>query len=328
MLKIGNIAAERGQRTSGWLSVPDGLGKSIDFPIVLIHGAKPGPVLWVNAGVHGTEYPGIEAAKRIAANFQPEDLKGSLVVIPTLNVPAFYDRSVYVCPLDGRNLNRVFPGGPKGTITEVLADYILREVAPNVTHCIDMHGGDMVELVTPFTGIRLIGDPAVDDATIALAKSYGIRKLIAIDDTATGWTGAGTLFANVALKGIPTLLTEAGGCGLLDEESTTILYDGVVNVMRHLEMISEPPVAPIVPEWFDEFAWIYTQHAGFFYPEVAAGDDVTAGQVVGTIRDFFGEDLERITSPVAGNALFIVTSPAVKAEGLLLGIGRASEPRA
>lgn len=322
MLKIGEMRAQKGERTSGFVSVCDGVGGCVQFPAILVCGARPGPILWVNAGIHGAEYPGIEAAMRVARNVSPADLKGSLIVLPIVNVPAFYSRSIYVCPLDGKNLNRVFPGDSSGSVSEVLAHFLMTEVAPQVTHFVDLHGGDLVEMVTPFVAIKLIGQPKVDDAALDMARHYGPDKLIAIGPEAVGWTGVGTLFSSMALAGVPALLAEAGGCGLLDEESTLILYNGVLNLLHSLGMLDGTGGLRVEPEVFDDFAWLYTKKAGFFYPSVKPGDEVRKGDVVGRTCDVFGAEAERVVSTVRGRVLFLVTSPAVRKNGLVMGIGR------
>lgn len=106
---VGQLAAERGERAEGWVEIP-GLPAEAAFPVVLVNGAGDGPTLAVTGGVHGAEYPGIAAAIELARTTDPAGLAGRLVVVPVVNVTAYRQRSIYVCPLDGKNPNRVFPG--------------------------------------------------------------------------------------------------------------------------------------------------------------------------------------------------------------------------
>src|SRR5215813_4526057 len=122
---VGSLQAGRGTKVTGFLDVP---GTPTRMPVTLVRGVAAGPVLCVTAGVHGGEYPGIEAAIRTAAWLDPKDVGGTVIIVHIVNLPAFHGRNIYVCPLDGKNPNRVFPGNPKGTVSERLAHTLFSEV--------------------------------------------------------------------------------------------------------------------------------------------------------------------------------------------------------
>jgi len=324
MLTVGEISAEKGVKKSGFLTIVDKEGFSVEIPVILINGMKPGPVLWINAGIHGAEYSGIEAAIRISTDITPQKLSGALIILPIVNIAGFFSRSIYICPIDNKNLNRVFPGKKDGSLSEIIAYTLIEEIAPKVSYLIDLHGGDMVEALYPFVAIKKTGEKDVDTTAEDLAIYYGIKTVIEITEDAVGWTGEGTLFATMAKRGVPALLAEAGGVGQLDETSVSMHYNGLINVMKYLGMLEAAPTKPEGHEFFNDFIWLYSSHQGIFYAKVKAGDKVTVGQPVGEVRDYFGRILETIASPVEGRVLFLVSSPATKENGLVMGIGKAS----
>src|SRR5438128_7915894 len=140
-----------------------------------IAGEASGPTVLVTAGIHAAEYTGIEAAIRLGRGTDPKHVRGILLVIPLLNRPGFYERSVYVNPEDGDNLNRVFPGDPKGKWGERFAHRVLTEIVTKCDHSIDLHACDPVEDLVPFVICRETGDAARDARIKRMADAYGAR---------------------------------------------------------------------------------------------------------------------------------------------------------
>ena len=125
----------------------------------IIHGAKPGPVLALTAGVHGQEYTPILALQRLLKSVDPKTLTGTIVLVHVANMPSFLARTIYYSPADGKNLNRVFPGKADGTLSERIALTITREVIEKATHLIDLHCGDGNESLRPYTYWITTGAP-------------------------------------------------------------------------------------------------------------------------------------------------------------------------
>jgi predicted deacylase len=288
-------------------------------PVITVAGQRPGPVLLVTAGVHGCEYPGIETAIRLGKTLDPAQLSGTVVVIPTVNVPGFWSRAMFVTPPDGVNPNRVFPGDPNGSYSEQLAFAMMEEFITRADAFIDLHGGDLVEDLVPFSICRR--SPAeVDQKALAMARVFGLPFILAVDRPIQPAKGTMTFVAS-AERGVPGIIAEAGAIGQLEEEPVQQLTDGIRRVLRHLgmaELDAPPPPEAMV---LNDFVWLYSRHAGMFYPTVSINDLVEEGQVVGRIGSLFGETLEEITTPLAGRVLFLTTSPAMQAGGLLLGVG-------
>jgi predicted deacylase len=115
-----------------------------EWPVIEVVGSADGPVLLVTAGVHGCEYSSIEAARRFAATLDSDRLAGRVVVLPVVNVPAFWGRTPFVVPVDGKNLNRCFPGDPEGSFAEALAHEIFERYVRVSDALLDLHGAGAV----------------------------------------------------------------------------------------------------------------------------------------------------------------------------------------
>ena len=129
----------------------------------LINGNADGPALVVTGGVHAAEYASIAAALEFGRSLDPANLRGRVIVVPVMNMPSFTARSIYVCPLDGKNLNRVFPGNARGTASEQIADWVFRNVISQADYYVDLHGGDLIEALVPFTIFFRSGNEHVDE---------------------------------------------------------------------------------------------------------------------------------------------------------------------
>lgn len=289
------------------------------WPVVSIAGARPGPVIFVNAGIHGGEYPAIETVVRLSRSIDASEVSGAIVLMPVVNLPAFWGRTPFVCPVDGLNPNRMFPGDPDGTYTEQLVHSLTEEFIARADAYIDLHGGDMVEALAPFSICRGSADPA-DTMARELAEVFGLPYLLVIDRPVQPAKGSMS-FVAAADRGVPGFIAEAGGVGLLEEEPVRLLTDGVTRVLNHLGVLQRDiaPAGDITV--LSSFEWLYSRDAGMFHARVAVDDLVEEGTVVGTIDSLFGDEQECIVSPVRGRVLFLTTSPAVAANGLLMGIG-------
>src|SRR5881398_287587 len=175
MSSLGPIGlAASGERRSGYFTfaADPGLAK-YSWPFFSITGRRDGPLFLITAGIHAAEYTGIDAAIRLGNLLDPAQVRGHVVIIPLLNRPGFYERSIYVNPEDNDNLNRLFPGDPKGTWGQRFAHHLLTEIVTKFDHAIDLHAGDLIEDLTPFVIYRETGDAARDAKIVAMANAYG-----------------------------------------------------------------------------------------------------------------------------------------------------------
>jgi predicted deacylase len=234
---------------------------------------------------------------------------------------SFRQRSPFVVPADGKNLNRCFPGTYDGTYTDALARSIFDELIAPADALIDLHGGDLVEALEPFV---IYEASPVEERARAMAVAFGLPYVVR-EESHGGL--AGLTSSAAAQAGIPAVIAEAGGCGQLDRSAVELLVEGTRNALRSLEMLPGP-VTPPRPEMrlVGEFDWLHCRSAGFWEARVAAGDEVTKGQLLGRVTTLHGRLKERIKAPRDGVVLFLTTSAAVSHHGLLLGLGAELEP--
>jgi len=315
-IQVGDVSAAPGTRAAArtLISVK---GVDVNLPVFLINGTHEGPTLVVTAGIHGGEYPCVEAAARLGRTLDPAQLHGQMIIIPSANPVAFKARSIYITPVDGLNLNRQFPGDPEGTFTRAWAAWLMENVITQGDFYIDMHGGDMIEALVPFVSYNITGDSAVDEAAAAMADAYGIRAVLVKDDP--GGLG-GTTYAAAARAGVPALLTEAGGQGVWHEHEVDILQNGVRRVMARFEMYSGIDDPGAKAQRLSGWSWLSSEHEGLFYCNVAIGDRVEEGQDLGSVSDIFGNVLQSVKAPVSGEILFLVTSLAMNEGDPLMAI--------
>lgn len=314
-MTVGEITAAPGQVARGFLATDVGRGITVRMPVVVINGTADGPVFAVTAGVHGAEYPGIEAAIRLSRTLDPAEVRGAVIVVPLVSVPAFQRRAIYVNPLDGINFNRVCPGNPTGTITEIMAHLLFKNVIEQADYYIDLHGGDMIEALVPFTLYYKSGNQKVDDASKALAEAYGIPIVLGTTALRGGSYGA------AAAMGKPAILTEAGGQGILDEPSTQTHVTGVLNTLRKFGCLSGAPAAAASPTYYSKFVWVAAEQDCVYYPKVMVGQQVKEGDLIAEFTDLFGDKIGELHSPATGPVLFLVTSPAINKNDPLMAIG-------
>ncbi len=226
---------------------------------------------------------------------------------------------MFVCPVDGVNPNRVFPGDPAGSYSEQMTHAFVHEFIAHADAYLDLHGGDIPEALIPFSICRA-GETETDQRSKELALAFGLPYLLTVSRPIQPAKGSSS-FVAAAEMGVPAVLAEAGGVGQLQEEAVSLLTDGVRRVMRHLGMSQESVPDAATSQILTAFEWVYATNAGMFYPRGAAGDLVRQGEEIGTIGSLFGDTLETVTAPVTGRILFLTINPAVAAGGLLMGIG-------
>ena len=308
-----------GARASGLFTFAgdDALSK-YRWPYIAIVGRTPGPKMLITAGIHAAEYTGTLAAIRLGRTIDPGEVRGTLLILPLLNRPGFYERSIYVNPEDNDNLNRLFPGNPNGTWGERFAHHLLTEIVAGFDHSIDLHAGDLIEALTPFVIYRETGDIALDARIKKMVDAYGARWAVA--SAATG-ERPGSLYAVAARSGVAAMLAESGGNGLPFEADIARHVNGVTNILKTIGTLGGAPDRVAPPTVVKSFDWLRSPVEGIFRCRVEVDQRVAKGDVVGELTDLVGEPLATVSAPVSGVVLFIVTSPAIKKDGLLLAVG-------
>src|SRR6202048_2901617 len=144
-LTVGSATARVGQKSTGFIAVPAGVDAASAIPVIVVNGAKPGPKLALVAGSHGTEYASIIALEKLAQSVSPAMLSGTLIIVPLINRASFDQKVPHLNPVDGKNMNRMFPGKADGTQTERALWAIGKQVVAQCDYLIDLHGGDLDE---------------------------------------------------------------------------------------------------------------------------------------------------------------------------------------
>jgi predicted deacylase len=293
-----------------------------DVPFIELTGAADGPRLTVLAGVHGCEYAPMAAVRRWTQALAGRELRGTVRAVPVLNVSAFRARTPFLVPDDGKNLNRCFPGDPAGTAADRLAHAAFTQLIEGSDALIDVHAGDMVEALEPFA----LYDAGPSEArALELATAYGLGYVIR-QEPGPGRAVGGTTSTAAAEIGIPAIIAEAGGCGLVEPAAVDAHVRGLDRVLGVLGMTSEPVPAgeAAAPVRLGRFLWLRATSAGWWEPAVGPGERVAEGQELGTVSSLDGSQvLQTVTAPAPGVPMFITSSPAVAADGLLLGLGAA-----
>jgi hypothetical protein len=304
LVAASGLTVAAGNRAQGFLPV-EGFDQ-YSVPVVVLRGVRRGPVAVVIAGVHGGEYNGIEATRRLAGDLDPRALAGAVALVPIANRAAFHARSHNGAPPDGQNLGRLFPGTAGGRALERVAHVITSRLILHADALLDLHGADALEDLTDHVYIP----PLQGAGTRAwsgwdLAEVYGIEL---VEEMPPGKL-AGTASHAGAHAGIPSILAEAGAFGHVREQPMRTHYDGIVNVLKRIGIVEGTP-APRVRARRIRHERMLSPATGLFYPKVKAGDRVSVGQVIGEVSDYFGAGLATITAPVPGEIDFIKYSMA------------------
>lgn len=289
----------------------------VELPCFEARGLRDGPHLCLLGGIHGGEYSSIAAVVRFMNALDPNALAGRITAAPIVSMTSFRARTAFVVPQDGKNLNRCFPGSYDGTFSDVLARHVFDELIAPSDAMLDLHGGDMVEELEPFA---LYDESPVEDQARALAIAYDLPYVVRSAPAVAPISGTTTSAAAAAR--VPAAIAEVGGRGLLEEAAVQQHLHGLDNALRQLGMLpGDPPPPRADMRSVGRFVWLRCEEEGWWEADVDAGDVVDAGASLGTVRTLFGDMRERIEAPESGVVLFVTTSPAVEADGLLVGLG-------
>jgi len=321
-----NIDLQPGSTSEQILTVGSG-ADTTELPVKVIKGKADGPVFSIIAGIHGYEYPPIMAVQQIMAEIDPGKLKGTLIIVPVANTAAFFGRSVFYNPLDGKNLNRVFPGNSDGSISEQLAHLITTQVIARSTVLLDIHAGDASEDLTDFICYYDNKDtPRQTAHARKLAQFAGFPLMVVYPFNLNKTQPAEYAFKHATQQGITALSMEAGKLGGVQKKSVEQITTGVYNMLAELGMyeINRKPISkPVV---LNGQHYIKSPSKGIFYSDLKSGDHVVKGQKIGYITDVFGKQIADINADQNGIILYKVGTPPVNEGETLLCIGYTVTP--
>jgi len=310
---VGSATAPAGQKATGYIEVPAGVDAASKIPVIVVNGARPGPVLAMVAGSHGTEYASIVALQKLAQAADPAQISGTLIIVPLVNLASFAQKVPHLNPIDGKNMNRFYPGKPDGTQTERASWAIGKQIVEKCDYLIDLHGGDLDENLRRYSYWGTTGKEAQDAASRAMVLAFGLDHIILQDfKTPVAAGGANPLTRFASSLGKPCVTAEAGHAGTTDAEDVDALIRGCWNVARHLKML-EGKVTPMEhPLWLSRISVLSSELDGVFYPLVGPEAYVSQGMKIGYVTDYFGKKIWDATAPVAGVVVYIGALPSLK----------------
>ncbi len=309
--RVGSVSAHPGEKASGFIDVPSGTDEGTRIPVTVVNGSQPGPVLALVAGTHGYEYPPVTALQRVRKKIDPTALSGTVILVHVANMPSFLGRTIYYSPVDGKNLNRVYPGNPDGTVSDRIAHVMTTEVIDRADFLVDLHCGDGNEALRPYSYWMISGDEELDAASREMVIAFGLDHIV-IDRGRPGDPSASIYTSNTALtRGKPGITTETGQLGLNDVASIELAERGVWNVLRHLAMIEGEVERRTEIVWLEDYEVIRSPVTGMFRAEVRDGYVVAEGGLLGVIVDFFGDPIHEVRAPFAGVVNYVLGTPPV-----------------
>ena len=322
---FGSATARTGQRANGFLAVSAGADASTNLPIIVINGARPGPVLALISGAHGTEYASILAMHKLVPSVDPGSLSGTLVVLPLLNLASFAQMVPHLNPVDGKSLNRLYPGKADGTQSERISWAVTRQVLDKSDYVMDFHGGDLDENLRRYAYWADTGQDRMDSVSRGMVLAFGLDHIIIQRNRTPAANGAVTVSRQAQNMGKPTIVVEAGHAGTTAAEDVDVLVQGSLNVMRHLHML--PGTAPPIehPVWIANVAVVGGDRDGFFHPLVTPEAYVEKGMRIGYATDQFGEKIVDFTAPLSGVVIYIRAVPSLKKGDNVAYIGEIIE---
>ena len=298
-----------GERKNVPLPVPD----APSLNALCLCGAAPGKTLVVTAGVHGCEYVGIQALRRLAADLDPARLSGNVILLPLANPSAFYAGAKQVVPEDGVNLNRAFPGNSAGPLSARLAFALEAALYPEADLLADLHSGDCSETLHPLVFFPAAGKKMVNQVSLDAAKvltvPYRVRS-----------TAKNGLYSWAVQRDIPALLIERGGQGLWSEQEVDACCEDVRSLLRHLEIMpgGNPPRDQLeITETF----YAEAESEGFWYPAVGLDQRVRRGELLGHLEALSACLLQEVLAEFDGIVLYYTIALGVRAGDPLIAYG-------
>lgn len=287
----------------------------VSLPVRVVRGRRAGPTLFVSAALHGDEIIGVEIIRRLLAMPVLKQLRGTLLAVPVVNTLAFLHQSRYLP--DRRDLNRSFPGSDTGSLAARLAHLFLKEIVERADYGIDLHTGAIHRPNLPHIRADL-----ANPENLRLARAFGVPLLL--NSTPT----AGTLRQYTTEQGIPVLLYESSEALRFDELAIRIGVRGVLNVMAALDMLPVPArdlrrVEPVVAK---SSVWVRAGASGILRSQVALGEEVAKGQLLGVIGDPMGEMETRVVASAHGVLVGSSALPLVHEGDAVFHVARFDAP--
>jgi len=318
---VGTATARRGQKATGAIEVPPGSDAGTSIPVAVIHGSKPGPVLALVSGAHGTEYSSIIALEKLIDTLDPNQISGTVIIVPLVNIASFEQKVPHVNPIDRKSMNRYYPGKIAGTQTERASYLITRQVVEQCDHLIDLHGGDLDESLRPYSYWTKTGNEKQDSISREMVLAFGLDHIIISGDRPKDLAASRYLENTASVRGKPSMTAEAGYAGTVETDDVSALVNGCLGVMRYLKMLPGAPAYVEHPVWIEKVLTVTSEQTGIFYPLVRRGSYVEQGMKIGYVTDYLGKTVFEARAPAAGVVLYICAVPSMTKDATIANIG-------
>jgi predicted deacylase len=283
-------------------------GADVSLPVQIVHGREDGPVVWVNAAIHGDEVVGVEVIRRVLVPLSPKTFRGTLVAVPVVNVLGFMNGDRYLP--DRRDLNRSFPGSARGSLASRIAHLFMTEVVAKCELGIDLHTASDRRSNLP--QIRADLD---DPRTVALAGAFGAPVML------HARVRDGSLRQAARDRGATMLLYEAGEAMRFDDFAIDVGVAGVRRVLATLGMIDPPDEERPQPSVAcRQSGWVRARGTGILHLEVHLGDQVEEGQRLGGLSDTFGRRVRLVHADRTGIITGLTRAPLVNSGDAIVHI--------
>jgi predicted deacylase len=309
-IQHGNLYVPYSYNLGGWANVM--------LPVTVINGGK-GPTALVIGGNHGDEYPGPVAIMHLMRKLKLEEVPGRLILLPALSMPAVR-AATRLSPLDGKNMNRSFPGNPYGTVTDMIAHYLTTELFPRADIVIDIHTGGRSVDFYPCAHMHLVADREQRRKMVGGTLAWNTDFAFLYTDIA----GQGLLPVEAESQKKIVITTEMGGGEPIPAKVHRLCQSGLRNTLIHLGVVQGefqtratlglPPT-----RWVQSLDWQdyrFAPESGLYETLVDLGADVAAGQPVGQIHFVERPDREPVVvvAPTAG-VLLATRGPSMMVQG-------------
>jgi predicted deacylase len=312
--EIGPVRVRAGMRRSVSLPITRLVtGAEVDLPVRVVHGREEGPTVWVNAAIHGDEAVGVEVIRQVLADLDPKALRGTLIAVPIVNVLGFMSGSRYLP--DRRDLNRSFPGSPRGSLAGRIANLMMSEVVAKCEVGIDLHTGS--DRRTNLPQIRAdLEDPRSRELALAFAAPVMLHARLR----------DGSLRSAARERGATVLLYEAGEAWRMDDWAIRSGVLGVRRVLAALGMtdpVDEEPPAASALCW--RSSWVRARGTGMLHLDVKLGQRVEVGERLGGLFDSFGKRVRLVHAHRSGVVIGLTEAPLVNSGDAVVHIAETED---
>lgn len=270
----------------------DNSGNPDRIPVIIVQGAQKGPTIWIQGSIHGDEPSSSWTVTSLAQEVDPQQLKGRLILLPILNISAFRNRQTPT-PIDNIELYKAFPGNREGTYTQHVASIIEEDFLALADYLIDVHAGTAIHFCVEFTSFPGGMEGSRKAEELALATD----SPIIVERTVRSEIENHLMFMWACSKGIPSIMISMGGHRRLDAHLVDPLIKQCLSAMRFLQMIPGEPGHKDKKDILDGIVYSHCKKGGFVFNEAQIGDWMVKDQIICTIKDIFGKEVEIIRCP-------------------------------